>query len=138
MSEFTGRIEDAIGKTAEALADGFDVPDLHVLVREAVECAEALDDLDGPAKRRCAIEFASELVDTFFTVSTPTIEKLVENVDWPLLPEAVERAVIDPWVRKLAVPYARDLIKTAIPYLVDLVVDATKGAVKVNEKEENA
>ena len=130
--EFNERIEDAIAKTAEALADGFDASDVSVLVREAVETAEALDDLEGPAKRTLAIEFACGLVDRFFHKATPEIEALVERVDWPLLPDAIEAAVIDPWVKKLAVPYARDLIKLAIPSMVDLVVDAAKGKIRVN------
>lgn len=131
--EFNALVEAAIARTAVALADGFDASDVAVLVKEAVEVAEALDDLDGPAKRELAIEFASTLVDQFFCEATPQIEKLVADVDWPLLPESVEAAVIDPWVKTIAVPYARDLIKLAIPSMVDLVVDAAKGALAVNE-----
>lgn len=134
-AKFTGRIEDAIAKTAEALADGFDVEDVALLLKEAVECAEALDDLDGPQKRACAIEFAEELINMLFSAGTPAIDKLVEDVDWPLIPEGIERAVIDPWVKKLALPYARDLVKLMIPTLADLIVEATKGSVKVNENK---
>lgn len=131
-AEFSRRVEDAIAKTQAALADGFDAADVAVLVREAVEAAEALDDLAGTEKRQFAIEFVCGLVDKFFASATPQIEELVERIDWPLLPDAIEESVIDPWVKKLAVPYARDLLKLSIPSMVDLVVDATKGAVDVN------
>jgi len=129
---FSQRVEEALAKTAEALADGFDATDVSVIVREAVETAEAFDDLNGPEKRKLAINFASALIDKFFQSSTPSIEKLVEKIDWPLLPDSVEAAVIDPWVKKLAVPFARDLVKSAIPSLVDLAVDASKGKLKLN------
>jgi hypothetical protein len=136
MSEFNDKVEQAIAKTADALADGFDASDVSVLVREAVEVAEGLDSLDGPAKRKLAIEFAGTLVDKFFTEATPQIEQLVKDVDWPFLTDGMEAALVDPIVKKFAVPYARDLLKLAIPSMVDLVVDASKGFVNVNVSDD--
>ncbi len=136
MSEFNERVEVAIDRTSKALADGFDAGDVAVLVREAVEVAEGLDGLTGQEKRAIAIGFVYSLLDQFFESATPQIEKLVADVDWPLLPDSVEAAVVDPWVRKIAVPYARDLIKLAVPSMIDLVVEATAGRVKVNEPNE--
>jgi len=130
--EFPPAVEAAIARVTEALADGFDAEDVALLVREAVEVAEKLDDLDGPSKRAMAIAFSSDLVDKFFGDSTPKIAELVEAIDWPWLTDGMEKAIVDPIVLKFAVPYARDLVKLAIPGLVDLVVKATKGGVAVN------
>ena len=131
---FNSRAEEAIAKVHAALADGFDAGDVSVLVRESVEFAEAMGGMSGPQKRELAIAFTCDLIDKFFHSGTPRIEQLVEAIDWPLLPDAIEAAVIDPWVKKLAVPYAKGLLKSVVPSLVDLVVDAAKGKVNVNKE----
>jgi len=134
--EFDARIEEALAKTMEALADGFDAEDVAVLVREAVEIADTVGDLDGfdgPEKRELAVSFACNLIDKFFSSATPQIASMVEAVDWPWITDGMEKAIVDPLVLKFAVPYARDLIKSTIPSLVDLVVNATKGKIAVNK-----
>ncbi len=134
-AEFPTRVEESIARIHAAMADRFDVSDLSVLIREAVEVAETLDDLKPTEKRALAIAFVCDLIDKFFTGQTPAIEKLIEDVDWPWLTDGMERTLVDPIVKRFAVPFAKDLLKLSIPYLVDLVVDATSGKVAVNQGE---
>ena len=56
--EFTERLE----VVEDALADGFQLHDLAVVLREAVELAERFGDLSGMGKKELAVAFCREIV----------------------------------------------------------------------------
>ena len=56
--EFTERL----AVVEEALADGFQLHDLAVVIREAVELAERFGDLSGMGKRELAVAFCREII----------------------------------------------------------------------------
>jgi len=56
--EFTERL----AVVEDALADGFQLHDLAVVIREAVELAERFGDLSGMGKRELAVAFCREIV----------------------------------------------------------------------------
>lgn len=129
------RLEAAISEVAATLADGFDpAADVAVLIRQAVEIAEAFGDLDGTEKKALALAFLERVLDECFDAATPAIEKMVEDLDLPG-PEVIERLVWDPLLKSVAPKLLRPAIKASLPRLVDLVVDAAGGKLLVNAKK---
>lgn len=126
------RLDAAIARVAETLGDGFDPStDVAVLIREAVEIAEAFGDLDGTEKKALALAFLERVLDECFDAATPAIEKMVEDLDLPG-PEALERMVWDPLLKSVAPKLLRPALKASLPRLVDLVIDASQGKLQVN------
>lgn len=126
------RFEKAIRDSAAALADGFQVADLSTLLKDAVELADTCDELSGSEKRALAIKYVEALIDR---VSGDSVEQWVRDLDLPG-PEWVEEKLWDPLLIKVAVPLVRRGLKSVVPSLIDLVVDATKGTLNVNRGEE--
>ena len=125
-------IDRAIEETTAALADGLDVSDLAVLVRNGVEIADQLDDIPGEKKRELALSYAGELLDDFWAQATPKMQEAIAAIDIPWVPEGIEAAVVDPLIAKYAPELVKHFAKQALPSFVDLVIDASKGGVQVN------
>jgi len=107
MAELTeAQVLEAVERIKQAFADGFQLADLSVLLREITTFAE-LFSLSGGEKKALAIRVA---------------EKVLDETDTPWLPDAL----LDPLLKKL------------MPNLIDLVVDATKGKLKLNDSEATA
>jgi hypothetical protein len=128
-------INKAIAETTEALADGIGVADIALLVKNGVEIAEQLDDVPGPKKRELALAYAGELLDEFWGKATPAMLEGIAKIDIPWVPEGVEAAVIDPLIAAYAPDLLRHFAKLALPSLIDLVISATRGEIKVNQAE---
>ena len=97
------RTEALYKKVAEVVAsleDGFQLHDISLVLRAAVECAEVFSDHSGPGKRELAIQFVKEVL---------------RKTDGP-----GPDMLLDP------------IIESVVPPLIDLMVDATKGLLKVN------
>ncbi|KKM19883.1 hypothetical protein LCGC14_1651110 [marine sediment metagenome] len=105
------RLDAAITKVAETLSDGFDPSaDVAVLIREAVEIAEAFGDLDGTEKKALALAFLGRVIDECFEAATPAIEEMVEALDLPG-PEALERVLWDPLLKAVAPKLLKPALK---------------------------
>lgn len=127
------KLEGAIARVADTLADGFDpTADLAVLVREAVEIAEAFGDLDGTEKKALALAFLERVIDECFDAATPAIEAMVVELDLPG-PEWVERTVFDPMLKAIAPKLLKPAMLACLPKLVDLVIDASRGGLALNQ-----
>lgn len=126
------KLDAAIARVADTLADGFGPDDLAVLVRESVEIAEAFGDLDGTEKKALALAFIERVIDECFDAATPAIEAMVVELDLPG-PEWVERAVWDPLLKRVAPMLLRPALHALLPKLIDLVVDAARGSLAVNK-----
>lgn len=126
------RIDRAITETAEALSDGLDLKDIGVLIRNGIEVADELDELTGEEKKELAKRYVAELLDQGLAAITPELEKCIEALDIPFLPEALERITVDPLLCKVLPSLLRPIIKDAVPGLVDVIVNASKGSVRVN------
>ena len=125
-------IDRAIEETTAALADGLDVSDLAVLVRNGVEIADQLDDVPGPKKRELALSYASELLDEFWTQATPKMQEAITAIDIPWVPEGIEAALVDPLLARYLPELLKGFAKQSLPAFVDLVIDASRGGVQVN------
>lgn len=124
------RIEASIDRVAALLADGLQVDDAAAFIHEAVECAEAIGEverLSGPEKRALALD----LVDRFLTLAAPQVQAFVDKLadttdgpgpDW----------LVDPIVKRAAVPIVVGTIKRVSPALVDLVIKASRGDLALN------
>jgi len=132
MTDPRGHISAAIEETTAALADGLDVSDLAVLVRNGVEIADQLDDIPGEKKRELALAYASELLDEFWEKATPKMQEAIAAIDIPWIPEGIESSMIDPLIAKYAPELVKHFAKQALPSFVDLVVDASRGKIQVN------
>lgn len=132
--EAEARLEAAIERVAIALKDKFDVGDIAVILREAVEIAEAFDDLQPTEKKALALAFMERLIDRFFEDTTPAIDKLIEDLDLPG-PEWIEKVVWDPLLKSIAPKLLKPALKKSLPALVDLLVSAHNGELKLNPKE---
>jgi len=126
------RLDAAIARVASTLSDGFDpANDVAILIREAVEIAEAFGDLDGTEKKALALAFLGRVIDECFDSATPAIEKMVEDLDLPG-PEVLERVVWDPLLKSIAPKLLRPALKASLPQLIDLVIDASHSMLEVN------
>lgn len=111
MADVTeAQIREAADTIKESLSDGFQWADIPVLVKGITTFAE-LFSLSGPEKKALALRVAKQVLD---------------ETDIPVLPD------------KLSLPFvgevgADHLIMQALPGLIDLVVDATKGLVPLNQ-----
>ena len=128
------RLEAAITRIADAVRDSFDVEDVAVIVRESVEVAEAFGDLDGTEKKALALALGERLVDEFFDRATPSLERMVVSLDLPG-PEWLERTLWDPALKLVAPKLLKPALKASLPALVELVISAHNGALKLNDKE---
>ena len=126
-------IDKAIAETTEALADGLDVADIALLVKNGVEIAEQLDDVPSERKRELALAYAGELLDEFWGKATPAMRQGIADLDIPWVPEGVEVAIIDPIIAAYAPTMLKHFTKLALPSLVDLVISASKGELKLGE-----
>jgi len=130
-------LREALRETAEVLADGLDLGDLATLLRTGTELAERADDLTGPEKRDLAIRFVDEVVAKHLTESNPALRKLVTDIDLPG-PDWLEATLWDPILCQVAPGIARAAIHALLPKLLDLLVDATLGRLKVNDDGDDA
>lgn len=130
------RLEAAIANVANTLADGFDpLTDVAVLIEQAVEVADAFDDMDGVARKALALAFLERVIEQSFDAATPAIDAMVESLDLPG-PEIFERLVWDPALKAIAPKILKPALLASLPKLVDLVVDATAGKINVNRRPE--
>lgn len=110
MAEVTEQhIATAVDNIKSAFADGFQLADLAVLVREVSTFAEVFS-LTGEEKRELALQVAQRVLDE-------------TDIPW--------------WPDKLRLPLVGEvgadaLIMRVMPKLLDLVVDATKGKLPLN------
>lgn len=132
MTDPQEAIAQAVEETTAALADGLDVGDVALLVKNGVEIAERLDDVPPEKKRELALSYASELLDEFWSSATPAMRKGIAELDIPWVPEGVEAAIIDPVVAAYAPTLLKHFVKLALPSIVDLVITASRGGVQVN------
>lgn len=129
------KLEQSLERITRAVADGLDLEDLPVLVEESMRVAEQLDDVPGEQKGEFAKSFALALFDKFFASGSPRLNELIEAIDVPLLPEAVERVTIDPILKAWAPSLLRSALAELLPRLFTLVADASHGRV-INVGEE--
>jgi len=129
------KLEITLDEIALAVSDGVDVEDVALIVRKSMEVAEQLGDVPGADKSKFALDFASNLIDKFFVAATPALERAIEAIDIPFLPEAVEAATVDPLLKAWAPGLLRAAIKASLPSLFDLVVSATRGELDVNKDD---
>lgn len=127
-----GDLDKAIEETTEALSDGLDASDIATLIRNGIEIAERLDEVSGEEKGAAALAYASDLIDKFWDRATPAMEAAIKAIDIPYIPEGIEEAFIDPILAKAAPPILKHFVKLALPSMVELVVEASKGGVSVN------
>ena len=57
----------------------------------------------------------------------------IADLDIPWVPEGVEAKVIDPLIAAYAPDLLRHFTKLALPSLIDLVISASRGELKVNQ-----
>lgn len=134
MVDLDAQLSKVLDEIAEAVHDGVDVEDVALVVRKSMEVAEKLDDVSGADKSAFAETLAAALLDRFLAQCTPALAQLIEEIDVPFLPEAVERATIDPLLRAWTPTLLRAVLRRALPSLFTLVVDATRGELAVNGK----
>lgn len=127
------RIEACIDRVAALLADGLQVDDAAVLIREAVECAEAIGEvekLNGTEKRALALD----LVDRFVRIAEPQVQafvdKLADSTDGP-----GPDWLVDPILKRTAVPIVAATLRHLAPSLVDLLVEASRGGLALNKRQ---
>lgn len=125
-------LDKAIDETTEALADGLDASDIATLIRNGIEIAERLDEVSGEEKGAAALAYASDLIDKFWDPATPAMVAAIKAIDIPYVPEGIEEALIDPLLAKATPPILKHFVKLALPSMVELVVEASKGGVQVN------
>ena len=53
---------DKVAEVVASLEDGFQLSDIALMLKTAVECAEAFSDHTGPGKRELAIQFCKEVL----------------------------------------------------------------------------
>lgn len=129
MAEFTeARLNECLAELREVFADGFQFSDLAMLVKVATEFVE-LSKLTGPEKRAAAVLLMERFIDG---VDLDRVEEFVRRLDLPG-PEILEDNVWDPILLKYAIPLLKDTLKAHLPTLIDLIVSATKGKLKINE-----
>lgn len=110
MAEFTeARVTEAVENIKSAFADGFQLEDVSILLKEVTAFAE-LFNLRSEEKKALALRVA---------------ERVLAETDIPVLPD------------KLSLPFVGEvgadaLIMRFLPKLIDLVVSATKGELPVN------
>ena len=127
------RIQGIVDATAKTVQGGISFEDMGQIVRGAVETAEIVGpDLLGKEKRKLAELYCCKLIDRFFDRSSDKLDKWIEDLDLPG-PEWLERAAWDPLLKRLAPQIVKPMLKAAVPNLLDLVIDATRGKVKVNK-----
>jgi len=126
------KLDKAIEDTTAALADGLDASDLATLIRSGIEVAESMDGIKGEEKAAVVLAFAEDLIEKFWDTATPAMAAAIKAIDIPYIPEGIEDTVIDPLLEKAAPPILKHFVKLALPSLVKLVVDASRGGVQVN------
>ena len=132
MSPSTPRLEQALDEIAKAVKGGVDAKDLALICEQSMIAAEELGKVDGDEKAAFALEFATGLVEEYFTKATPELEAAIEAFDFPYVPEGVEKAVLDPVVKAAAPHVLRWLIKQSLPAFFSLVVRGTRGELAIN------
>lgn len=98
----------AVKKVVECFSDGFEFSDIVKSIRTTVEIAETITDLDGAQKKQFVID-----------VIRQGYKEVNPNIPW--VPEPFET-----WVEDY-------VLKHLVPAVIELIVDATKGKVKVNQ-----
>jgi len=94
MSESrTAKLYERVSEVAESLEDGFQITDIALLLRAAVECAETFSDLSGAAKKELALEFVKAVLRrTDGPGPDMLIDPIVEAVTPPLIDLLVDAA----------------------------------------------
>jgi len=125
------RIQASIDRVAGLLSDGLQVDDAAALIREAVEVAEAVGEVEaltGSEKRAVALD----LVDRFLALAAPQVQAFCDHLadttdgpgpDW----------LVDPIVKRAAPPIVVGTVRKLAPALVDLLVDASRGKLALND-----
>lgn len=124
------RISEACERVGKAIGDGFDPADLGVIVREAVEVAEAIGELhslDGPGKRAVAVILFNRFVELAQPHLQRAIDLLVDTTDGP-----GPDVIVDPLAKRVAPMVVVKMFEMFGPGILDLVVEASAGRVKVN------
>jgi len=127
------KLLDSMNEAKSLLAEGgFDLGDLPHLIRLSAEAAESFKDLDRIEKRAIAETFAGDLIDELLVEATPKVIELIQSIDIPFLPEAIERVTFDPFAIKWSPLLIRAAVKLLLPGFFDLIVSASKGEVAIN------
>ena len=103
MTTRTEALYEKVTEVVDSLEDGFQLSDIALMLKTAVECAEVFSDHSGPGKRELAIQFCKEVL---------------RQTDGP-----GPDMLVDP------------IIEIVIPPLIDLLVDATRGLLEVNNED---
>lgn len=119
-------VEQAIDDLAHVFNGGFDFKDLRLVVLKAVQVAELLQDVAGEDKREFAAEFAAQLLEKHLDECPKQVAELIQAIDIPYLPEALERTLVDPVLERMAAQLVRELVLASLPGLCDLVVSMSK------------
>ena len=89
----TEKLYKRVAEVAESLQDGFQITDIALLLRAAVECAETFSDLGGAEKRELALEFVKAVLRrTDGPGPDMLVDPIVEAVTPPLIDLIVEAA----------------------------------------------
>ena len=123
----------ALDEIATALVGGFDLGDVTLIVKKSMEVADLITEGTGEEKAAFAKRFAHELLREQLGSCGPKLSALIEAVDIPFMPEAMERAVVDPILKAWAPVVLRAALDEILPGIFDLVVAATRGEVSVNK-----
>ena len=122
------RLEEMLTEMRGVFSDGFQFSDVPMLVKTATEFAELLD-ASGTEKKAAALMLMERFLDE---VPLDAIADAVRKIDLPG-PTWLEDNVLDPLLLEYVVPLIKDSIKSHLPAFVDLLVDATKGDLKINQ-----
>lgn len=107
MDASSDRTVEAVKKVVECFTDGFQFSDILTAVRTAAEIAEQFTGLPGDEKK----DFVVEVIRKAYREVNP---------DVPWIPEPFET-----WVENY-------ILDNLVPSVIELIVDVTKGKVKVN------
>jgi len=99
----------AVEKVVECFEDGFQFSDILTAVRTAAEIAEQFTGLSGDEKKA----FVVEVVKKAYREVDPDI---------PVLPGFLER------------PLENYVLDNLVPYVIELIIDVSRGKVKVNSR----
>jgi len=104
------QIAGAVEQVAESFRNGFSFGDILRAVRVAMEIAESIVGMPGPERKGFVVE-----------VIRQAYRKVEPNIPW--CPEPIET-----WIENY-------VLDNLVPAAIELLISATKGEVKVNEKD---
>lgn len=86
----TKELYDKVAEVAKTLDDGFQLHDIALVLRSAVECAEVFADHSGPGKRELAIQFVKEVLRR---TDGPGPDMLVDPIIESVVPVLIDLVV---------------------------------------------